>query len=156
MNLNRAIKRVGLASILLMTACVADAKAEADGITVIVSRQSAEGITREKMDASFLSLIESYSKARIVQLAKEHEISQGRSGTGLSLNSDATYFEYASQKLAVIRFTMPSKEYYSVMIGGLIGGQFARVTCQHLSSKRIPITYGSCGKKVEEVFGLRF
>jgi len=122
-------------------------------IRVITSSQDSEGITQAQWDQTFLSNLESYSRERITQLAKEYLAKNGQPNVAVVLESQAVYVESGNRKLAVIRIR-GSDGSNQALIHGIVGNQLKRVLCVRNSTEQIPISYGPCGEKLKEVFGL--
>lgn len=122
-------------------------------IRVMTSAQDSEGITELQWDQKFLSNLESYSRERITHLAKQYLARNGQPNATVVLESQAVYVESDNHKLAVIRIR-GSDGSNQALIHGIVGDQLKRVLCVRKSTEQIPITYGPCGEKLKEVFGL--
>jgi hypothetical protein len=121
---------------------------QGEEITVVTSTQDAEGLTPEKMDMSFLKNIEAYTVKKVKE--KVFEISKNE----LSITSTAAYVENSGIKLGLIRL-VGSDNSNQVIVFGLNGRQLARVVCTRQSPNQIPITYGDCARKIEEIFKVK-
>ena len=122
-------------------------------IRTIVSSQDNEGITQEQMDIDFLKKLEAYTRERYKVKAKEYLVSVGQANTPVEMTSEATYVQSGHVKLAVIRLRSTGAR--NIFIAGIVGKEFTRVLCQRESEEAIPITYGVCGDKIAEKFGVR-
>jgi hypothetical protein len=119
-------------------------------IRVVVSSQDAQGVTQNNMDINFLKNLEDYTVTRLKQKTKEILVARGLQGDEPNITSEAVYVGDGKNKLAVIR-VKSNPGPYSLFITGIVGNELRRITC--LSSEPIPISYGACGEKVQEVFG---
>ena len=123
-------------------------------IRVAVSSQDSEGVTQQNFDMHFLKNLEAYTVERVTLKAKEFLASQGHTNTQLNISSEAIYAESGSMKLAVIRLR-GSDGSNQVFITGIVGNELKRVACIRKSTETIPISYGICAEKINEVFGTK-
>lgn len=123
-------------------------------VRVVVSSHDAEGVTQRDLDLPFLKNLEAFTVERTKLRGEEYLSSQGHPKPHLDVSSEATYVESGRIKLAVIRFR-PSDGSFGVLIAGIVGNEFKRVTCIRKSSESIPISYGVCGDKIMDVFGIK-
>ena len=126
-------------------------------LIVLVSSQDSEGITQDRMDIDFLKHLEAYTLERVKANTREYRASKGLADLAdLSgeITSDPIYAQIGPRKVGVIR--IGSAGLRSVFVVGIVGREMKRVTCVRESEMAIPISYGPCGDKVEEVFGVRF
>jgi hypothetical protein len=121
-------------------------------IQVIASSQDAQGVTQEQLDINFLNNLESYTRERVKIKTKERLISLGYPNTEVSFASEATYVQNGKTKLAIIRLKSEGTG-NQVHITGIDGLELKRVACITPSATSIPISYGTCGDKIKEVFG---
>ena len=147
-----AIAAAALAQVLVSPA-QAQGRSEPD-ITVVVTSQDAQGVTQKSFDLRFLQLMEGYVVERTRIKAKEYLASIGKGDQRVELTSEATYVEVGAKKLIVIRIT-DQQGVGGVTIAGLVGAELKRVTCAKNSPGAPPISFGPCGKKVAEVFGVK-
>ena len=122
-------------------------------IRTIVSSQDNEGITQEQMDIDFLKKLEAYTRERSKVKAKQYLASVGQANAPVEMTSEATYVQSGHVKLAVIRLRSTGAS--NILIAGIVGKEFKRLLCQRESAEAIPITYGVCGGKIVETFGVR-
>lgn len=122
-------------------------------IQIIVSSQDSEGITQVQMDIDFLKNLEAYARERIKAKAREYLASIGQADTPVEMTSEATYVQTGPVKLAVIRLRGAGSRH--ILIAGIVGKEFKRVLCQRESEEPIPVTYGVCGDKIAETYGVR-
>jgi len=120
-------------------------------IRVFTSSQDSEGVTQARWDQTFLKNLESYTRERIAQKAKEYLAANGQPNASVHLESQAVYVESGNSKLAVIRIRGNDGS-NQALIHGIVGSQLKRVVCVRNSPEQIPISYGPCGEKVKEVF----
>jgi len=123
-------------------------------IQTIVSTQDSEGITQENLNLTFLKNFEEYSLGRFKVKLEEFSQGQGASKNNIEVKSEAVYVEVGVKKLAVIRFHT-SANTHQVMIAGIVGNELKRITCFRNSNQTVPISYGACADKIEEIFGVR-
>ena len=79
--------------------------------------------------------------------------SKGMSVKNLNIQSESVYVESNGKRFAVIRCKGPDK-LISVLVLGFAGNEVKRVMCLSETSDTIPISYGVCGEKIKEVFGV--
>lgn len=121
-------------------------------IRVLVFSQDPDGVSPEQFDLDFLKKLEVYMVERSTIKAKEYLTSQGYPDANVKYASEATYVESGSMKLAVIRMSAPGLR--QVVVAGIVGSEFKRVSCLRASEEAIPITRGVCADKVKEAFGV--
>ena len=123
-------------------------------IRVVVSGQDSEGATQQNFDLNFLKTMEAYTIERVKIKTKEYLASQGYQNAEVHFTSEATYVESGPVKLAVIRLRA-SEGSNQVLIAGIIGNELKRIVCVRNSTETIPISYGVCAEKINEVFGVK-
>ena len=123
-------------------------------IRVVVSSQDSEGVTQQSFDLNFLKNLEAYTVERVKIKSKEYLASQGYPNAEVHFTSEATYVESGPMKLAVIRLRA-SEGSNQVFIAGIVGKELKRIACVRNSTETIPISYGVCAEKVNEVFGVK-
>lgn len=122
-------------------------------IQAIVSSQAADGITQEHFGPAFLKNFEEYTVERFKVKARELLAAQGLANSELDVTAESVYVEVEPMKLAVVRLKT-SIGTHSVMIAGIVGTELKRIVCLANTAKPIPISYGKCAEKIEEVFGI--
>jgi hypothetical protein len=120
---------------------------------VFVSSQDAEGVTQLSFNADFLKIIENHIVERTRVRAKEYLASIGKKNQQVKFRSEATYIEKNGKKLFVIRI-IDQAGIGHVTIGGVVGTELKRVLCTNTTPGTPAISFGSCGRKVKEVFGV--
>lgn len=145
---------VGMVLLLGTATLVQALEGSGPDVTVVVSSQDAQGVTQQSFDLPFLQLMEAYTLERTRIKANEYLTSIGKGDKQVKLNSQATYVETGAKKLIVIRIT-DQQGVGAVTVAGLVGAELKRVTCAKGSPGVPPITFGTCGKKVAEVFGIK-
>ncbi len=120
-------------------------------VRVMVSSQDAEGLTHEQMDQTFLDNYETYTRLRVAELSQEALATRGYDNDYGDLESGALFVESDGKKLAVVRLRFRDLT-NTLVVAGIVNGQFTRVSC--VGEKRIPVSYGPCGDRVEEVFSV--
>lgn len=123
-------------------------------IRVVVASQNSDGATQQNFDSNFLKNLEAYTVERVKIRTKEYLASQGYPNSDVQFTSEATYVESGPRKLAVIRLRA-SEGSNQVLIAGIVENELKRVTCVRNSTEMIPISYGECGQKINEVFGVK-
>lgn len=123
-------------------------------IQVAVSRQDARGKSQNDFTIDFLNNFESITVERIKEKTREYMSEKGHPNAEIPLHSGATYVEYGSVKLAVVKISITNLA-NQVWVAGIRDNQLIRVACVRKSTKVIPISYGVCGDKISEVFGIK-
>ena len=131
-----------------------DGPANDPEITVVVSSQDAQGVTQRSFDLGFLQVMESYTLERTRIKANEYLASIGKKNQEAKLTSQATYVESGTKKLIVIRITNEAGS-GGVTVAGIVGAELKRVLCTKVTPGVPPISYGPCGQKIAEVFGVK-
>jgi hypothetical protein len=130
-------------------------------IRVVASSQDAEGITAANLDLAVLKNLEAYTVERTRLKTRESLASQGQDDANLDLVSEANYVESGTAKVAVIRMRWSDRSNKKdianqVLIAGVVGAELKRVACVRETPESIPVSYGPCAEKVQEVFGIKF
>ncbi len=140
--------------LLLLSLASAYAKEINSEITTIASVQDAEGITQKDFSLEALQVLENETLTKVKQKAQAILISKGFSNPKVNLIPSSVYVEVDKKKLAVIRL----KDDYSnqIFVLGIVGKELRKVACVRETTEPIPLTYGACGKKIEDVYGVKF
>ncbi len=140
--------------LLVVSLSNATAKVINNEITAIASIQDAEGITQKDFSLEALQVLENDTLIKVQQKARAILIKKGFSNPKINLTPSSVYVEVDKRKLAVIRL----KDDYSnqIFVLGIIGKELRKVVCVRESTEPIPLTYGECGKKIEDVYGIKF
>jgi hypothetical protein len=125
------------------------AQAADRNIRVIASSQDAQGVTQKNFIMSFLWNLEAYTVERI-----KTKIRELPNSPQVDITSEANYVESGPMKLAVIRIR-GSDNSNQIFIHGIVGNELKRVACFRNSTEAIPISYGVCADKINEVFGAK-
>lgn len=123
-------------------------------IEVAVSRQDSGGKSQEDFTIDFLKNFESITVERLKIKTKEYMAGKGYSDAEVHFSSGATYVEKGSVKLAVVKISIKDLA-NQVWVAGIRDNQLIRVACVRKSTKVIPISYGVCGDKITEIFGIK-
>jgi len=119
----------------------------------MVSRQSAEGVTKEQLSLVFLRNFERYA---LNQANEKFGRSLRDNGIGLNgraiRSKGAVYLEVSSQKLAIVRMTGPAGIELAEIVG-IKGDELIRVLC--MSPGSLVVTHGPCGQRIGQEFGIR-
>lgn len=110
-------------------------------------------MTQAQWDQQFLNYLESYTRGRITTLANERLAASGQPTAKAIFQSHAVYIESGKRKLAVIRIKGNDNSSH-VFVHGIVDDQLKRVACSRSGPEQIPVTYGVCGDKVKEIFGV--
>jgi hypothetical protein len=105
------------------------------------------------MDLTFLKNLEAWTSEGVRIRTQEYLASIGQPDVPVDITSEATYVEQGHVKLAVVRLRMTGVR--QVFIAGIVRDQLRRVGCVGESEENIPISYGPCGEKIEEIFGVK-
>jgi len=122
-------------------------------LQVVVSTQDAEGATREDLGPAFLRNFEEYTVERMTTRTQEIFKQRGLPGK-VTFSAESNFVELDGVKLAVVRLRGPEGS-TSVTVASIVGAELTRVSCVGAGPEPIPITFGPCGDKVREVFGIR-
>jgi len=131
-------------------------------IKVVTTLESSNGLTESDMDMDMLSAFEDWFKAEYLEKSKQSFMRQGYSedlfdGAAISTSH---YVMRSGKKLGIVNVSGLLKSQnltviQLVRVFGLVGDGLATVGCLRLSNETIPVTFGACGEKVNEVFSLR-
>jgi hypothetical protein len=128
-------------------------------IQVGVSRQDAGGKTQKDFTIDFLNNFESFTVERLKVKTRESMAEKGFPNAEVNLSSGAVFVEYGSVKLAVVKINLFDLSHQvianQVFVAGIRDNQLIRLACTRKSAKVIPISYGACGDKISEVFGIK-
>lgn len=122
-------------------------------VTVTVTSQDAAGATEDQFDIDFLKNLEAWVVERVRANTSKAIATHGLSEESTQIRSEATYLETDGHRLAVIRIKNGDDVSMASVIG-IVGDELKRVNCIEESSERVPITFGECGAKVSQVFGV--
>ena len=127
----------------------------ADDITAVVGIEDADGVTQNDFSLDFLRAIENQTvalfKARLAANLKD----KGFPNAKIELVPSSTYLEVSGRKLAIVRLRNPSYPTNQVFVYGIVGRELRKVVCTRQSAEQIPLSYGSCSKKIEEAYGIK-
>lgn len=148
-----------VASYLGRTSAERQNKADAAAIAkkeptrIVVSRQDAEGVTQKDLDLQALKFFETHALETIKKRTKDNLAAQGLPPTDMNLTAESNYVESGGFKFAVIRIR--SDYLFAVTVMGIVGKELIRVNCLRSSPEPIPITFGQCAEKINEVFNIK-
>jgi hypothetical protein len=134
----------------------AQAKTQASSpqIQTAVSSQDPDGMGRKDLTMAFLRNLEAYTRTELSKKYQAYLEAQGIHDRHIALKIDGTYLETRGQKLAIIKVSDESDTSRSIFVTGFVGKELRRVTCIRASKEPIPISYGPCGEKINEAFGV--
>ncbi len=124
-------------------------------VTTLASVQSSEGVTEADFDQVSLENFESWIVEEMLRIGKNHFTEKGFNPIDLKpkVEAKSVYLIAEGKKLAIVKVNVENS-IRSVTIMGIKGGELYRVGCIRRSNHDIPVFSGSCGNKVEEVFGV--
>ena len=125
---------------------------QSNEITVVMSREDSEGFTQSDMNQSLLKLIEKMTVTKLKDKTTKYLLSQGIKNPNVNIKSESSYFEQDNKKLAIVRLYIESSN--QLWIYGYKGKELIRIACVRQTSEKIPLSYGKCGEKIREVFGI--
>jgi hypothetical protein len=126
-------------------------------VRISVTSMDSSGLTARDFNTDFLRSLRAYILQEARQLKRDSIDRQGLSSLDVEaemnrVSSEALYV-HAGSKLALVRLQMPGR--HSVDIVGFVDDKLRRINCSHSFEEIIPVSYGSCAEKIEEVFGQR-
>lgn len=124
-------------------------------VTVMVNRQSSDGVKQDHMNQKFLDNFESYTKEKIVEKIENHYKSRNINVPTLNIKAESNYIVLGSTKLAIVRVFEGARS-NSAMILGIIGDELVRVGCFSESAYQVEVSSGECGEKIEQTYGVSF
>ena len=138
------------------------ASAENYPIRVVTTLESSNGLTENDMDMNMLSAFEEQVKAEFLENSKQSFMRQGYSEDLFDGGARSTshYVMRSGRKLGIVNisgFFMSTNQTVIQIVRtfGLVDDGLATVGCLRLSDEAIPVTFGACGEKVNEVFGVK-
>lgn len=147
-----------LKAIIAITALFAPsvmfAQAQAPQIQTAMSSQDPSGMSREDMTIAFLRNLETYTRVELDKKNKAYLEAHGKRNMKIELKVDGIYLEAGGQKLAIIKVSDQTDTSRSVFVTGFAQNELRRVACFRASREPIPISYGPCGDKIQEAFGV--
>ena len=134
-------------------AVIADANA-ADvslDVTAAVTRQSGEGMTQDQIDIAAVDNIGQWLTERMQAHANAYQEANG--GAALEpMTPESTILEVGGKRLGVVRFRYDEAT-PAVVVVGIVGDEFVRVTCLSRTLNDVPLSYGPCDETIRETFG---
>jgi hypothetical protein len=123
-------------------------------IVVIAGSEDAEGVTQKDFDLSTLKVLENRTLDQLKTKMQNYLRSQGEKSIVSKLTSESNYIELGKFKLAVVR--IKAQAVNQVFVFGIKGQELKRVACARTTKfeESIPLSYGPCGEKIQEVFGV--
>lgn len=133
----------------------ADPKTQLPPIMVMAGSEDAEGVTQADFDLNVLKLLENRTLEQLKVKMQEYLRAQGQSADVPKLQAESNYVEVGKQKLAVVRIKNP-QAVNQLFVFGIKGRELRRVACIRTTKleESIPLSYGPCGEKIREVFGV--
>ncbi|MBE0547768.1 MAG: hypothetical protein IH627_08970 [Rubrivivax sp.] len=154
-----ALPKSVLAPVLMLAALLSAAKVDAQQtkspeVKVLVASQDAQGVTQASFDLDSLRNMEAHILERTRVKSNEYLASIGEGKRKVKLTSQATYVQSGAKKLMVIRIA-DEAGLVTVTVAGIVGQELKRVYCAKETPGAPPISYGPCGEKIREVFGVK-
>lgn len=125
---------------------------QSNEIIVFSSSEDSDGYTQKDMDQRFLKIIEDTTVSSVKGKSEKYLLSQGVKNPKVKILSESNYFEQDNKKLAIVRLYIETSN--QLLIYGIKGKELIRIACVRQTSEKIPISYGKCGDKIREVFGI--
>lgn len=125
-------------------------------IVVLSALSDAEGLGQGDMNLDLLKYFEKITVSKLRAKIDSYLKSQGDRTEVPALIAESTYVEAKGKKLAVIRIRSKAEGVNSMFVYGINGSELGRVACTRVRNlgESIPLSYGPCGDKVREVFGV--
>lgn len=143
-------------AIAALAAIVLPAAGASEKSIVTLSAVEETSATKADLDLQTLKLIEKRTVDLFLSKAKASLRAKGFSDGDLPrLQVDSHYVDTQGQRLAIVKLRS-GKLVNNVFLYGIVGSEFRRVICVRTTDieESIPVTYGPCGAKVKEVFGI--
>ena len=154
MKVRKLRKLVFIMFTLALMSDVFAASAEDSDIQVVVATQDAQGITQANFDQEFMKMTEIWIVEASQKRANEYLASVGKATKNVKLSGKSIYIEKGTKKLMLVRMFDANGALLSITVIGVLGEEIKRVLCIRSTLGQIPISYGPCGKKIAEVFGV--
>jgi hypothetical protein len=133
----------------------ADQQKQSPPIVVMAGSEDAEGVTQADFDLNALKLLENRTLEQLRVKMQDYLRAQGQSLAVPKLQAESNYVEVGKQKLAVVRIKSP-QTVNQLFVFGIKGKELRRVVCVRTTKleESVPLSYGPCGEKIREVFGV--
>jgi hypothetical protein len=132
-------------------------------IKVIVTIQEGQGMTEDNLNTEMLHFVESWTKNKVIESSIKSMEAQGYKFGDYNSDVDSTsyYLDASGKRLGVIKVSSILKSnrklgMKAVRVFGIVGNNIHTVGCIRGNLEEIPITFGECGNKIEEVFSIKF
>lgn len=124
-----------------------------DGIMALAAVEDSGGATPRDLNQEVLQFLERRTVDLFTRKAKEALRSMGKPPELPKLQVASHYLDVGDQRLAIIKISAP-KTIRQVFLYGIVGNELRRVACARNAEfeRDIPLSYGSCGSKITEVF----
>lgn len=126
-----------------------------DDITALVSIQDAEGVTQSDFNLDMLRAFENHTVASMKEKVSVNLRDKGYPNAKVDIVASSVYLEVSNKKLAVIKLKHLPYSLNQVFVFGIVGKELRRVICTRQTADQIPLSYGSCSKKIEEAYGIK-
>jgi len=127
--------------------------ADSNKIIAISGSENADGATQNDFNIDMLNYLESHTKNKIKEKMDAYLKAQGIKNPKYQINSSAVYMNVQNMKLAVVRLSIEKTN--QVHIFGIKGKELIRVACTSETQETIPISYGVCGDKINQAYGVK-
>lgn len=135
--------------------CIPSQRESAEGkqqIHTIVARQDAEGLTESQMDLDMLKRLEQHVKVSVQQHANAYLESKSLPPITAAWRTNSAYVEKAGRKFGVVRLNADAVR--AAYVFGVRGEDILIVACIGIDVPSLTISFGSCGDKIKETFGV--
>lgn len=125
-------------------------------IAVTVIEESVEGATSEDLNQASLEIIANALKEKALANMEIQYRENGYDPRAIDLKQEAEYHFVVIQglRLGVIN-TVSMDQLISVIVVGIIDGEFIRVSCMRTSNHKISLASGVCADEMYSAFGVR-
>ena len=129
-------------------------KQTADRNKVIVSTQSAEGLTNEAFNYEIFEKIEKHMVERMSVLTKQVYEKNGDFKSKPNITAESVLLKSNGKNISITRLKDNGIN-YGVAIQGVVGNEFIRILCLSDNGQEIKVSYGECATEIFNVFGVK-
>lgn len=121
---------------------------------VIVSTQSAEGLTNENFNYEILEKIEKRMVDRMSVLTKQVYEKNGDFKSKPNITAESVLLKANGKNISVTRLK-DSGINYGAAIHGVAGNEFVRILCLSNNGEETKVSYGECATEIFNAFGVK-
>lgn len=129
-------------------------KQTVDRNKVIVSTQSAEGLTNESFNYEVLEKIEKYMVDRMSVLTKQVYEKNGDFKSKSNITAESVLLKANGKNISVTRLKDNGINYGAV-IHGVVGNELIRILCLSNNGEEAKVSYGECSTEIFNAFGVK-